>query len=126
MATTQDAEIILKLYELRREAEMRKARHYITNEFWPESFDGVWTEIGTSGDKYRGILDFMHSITTLCERNAKARELLERAEKQIPVLRQIVAKQKANSEPAATWLSLTDDIVTLHRSKLGERKASLR
>jgi hypothetical protein len=53
MATAQDAEIILKLYELRRETEMRKAREYITNEFWPESFDGLWKEIGMTGDKYR-------------------------------------------------------------------------
>jgi hypothetical protein len=28
MATTGDAEIILKLYDLRREPEMRKARDY--------------------------------------------------------------------------------------------------
>ena len=40
MATTADAEIILKLYELRRDPEMRKARDYIGNEFWPESYDG--------------------------------------------------------------------------------------
>jgi hypothetical protein len=46
MATTQDAEIILRLYELRRETEMRKARDYITNEFWPESFDGYGRRSG--------------------------------------------------------------------------------
>src|SRR5215472_6287312 len=122
MATAQDAEIILKLYELRRETEMRKARDYITNEFWPESFDGLWKEIGMTGDKYRWFrqvyaywemaaalavfgavdedlfvatqlemiytfakispylknfretnADFLISITTLCEKNAKAR-----------------------------------------------------
>lgn len=53
MATTADTEIILKLYELRREPEMRKARDYIGAEFWPESFDGLWKEIGMSGDKNR-------------------------------------------------------------------------
>jgi hypothetical protein len=35
--TTADAELILKLYDLRREAEMRKARHWWLTEFWPES-----------------------------------------------------------------------------------------
>ena len=147
MATAQDAEIILKLYELRRETEMRKARDYITNEFWPESFEGLWKEIGMTGDKYRWFRqvyaywemaaalavfgavdedlflatqvemiytfakispylknfretspDFMMPITTLCERNAKARERLERAEKQIPLFRQKVAEQKAKAE----------------------------
>ena len=38
-ATAADAELILKLYELRREPEMRKARNWWMNEFWPESAD---------------------------------------------------------------------------------------
>ncbi len=36
-ATAHDAQLILKLYDLRREAEMRKARHWLTVEFWPQS-----------------------------------------------------------------------------------------
>jgi len=36
-ATALDAQIILHLYELRRETEMRKARHFISAGFWPES-----------------------------------------------------------------------------------------
>src|SRR6266404_5598367 len=38
-ATAHDAHLILKLYDLRREAEMRKARHWLTAEFWPQSAD---------------------------------------------------------------------------------------
>jgi hypothetical protein len=44
LATPADAEIILKLYQLRTEAEMRKARAWIGGEFWPttaEEFFGV-------------------------------------------------------------------------------------
>ncbi len=37
IATAADAQIVLKLYELRRETEMRKARHFLAAEFWPES-----------------------------------------------------------------------------------------
>jgi hypothetical protein len=40
-ATAHDAELILKLYDLRREAEMRKARHWFTVEFWPQSADDL-------------------------------------------------------------------------------------
>ncbi len=40
-ATAHDANLILKLYELRREAEMRKARNWFTAEFWPQSTDEV-------------------------------------------------------------------------------------
>lgn len=39
-ATTADAELILKLYDLRREAEMRKARAWFAG-WWPRSADDV-------------------------------------------------------------------------------------
>jgi hypothetical protein len=38
-ATTADAQLILQLYDLRREAEMRKARNWWFVEFWPRSAD---------------------------------------------------------------------------------------
>jgi hypothetical protein len=38
-ATPMDAQLILHLYELRREAEMRKARSWWLGEFWPENAD---------------------------------------------------------------------------------------
>jgi hypothetical protein len=37
--TAADAEVILRLYDLRREAEMRKARHWWGAQFWPENAD---------------------------------------------------------------------------------------
>ena len=40
-ATAHDAQVVLQLYDLRREAEMRKARHWFTAEFWPTSADEV-------------------------------------------------------------------------------------
>ena len=38
MATAQDAELILKLYKLRTEETMRKARAFVGGEFNPTSF----------------------------------------------------------------------------------------
>jgi hypothetical protein len=38
-ATAHDAHLVLKLYDLRREAEMRKARNWATVEFWPKDAD---------------------------------------------------------------------------------------
>lgn len=38
-ATAHDAGLILKLYDLRREPEMRKARNWFVTEFWPENAD---------------------------------------------------------------------------------------
>jgi hypothetical protein len=37
--TAMDAQLILHLYELRREAEMRKARAWWLGEFWPQNAD---------------------------------------------------------------------------------------
>jgi hypothetical protein len=41
MATPQDADLIIKLYDLRREETMRKARNYFALEFFPKSADDV-------------------------------------------------------------------------------------
>ena len=40
-ATTGDAQVILHLYELRREHAMREARNFISSDFWPESAEDV-------------------------------------------------------------------------------------
>ncbi len=37
--TVADAQLILELYDLRREAEMRKARHWWAMEFFPQNAD---------------------------------------------------------------------------------------
>ena len=37
--TIADAQLILKLYDLRREAELRKARNWWFTQLWPESAD---------------------------------------------------------------------------------------
>jgi hypothetical protein len=38
-ATATDAQLIMQLYDLRREPEMRKARHWWFAEFWPQNAD---------------------------------------------------------------------------------------
>jgi hypothetical protein len=37
--TAADAQLILQLYDLRREPEMRKARNWVLTEFWPRNAD---------------------------------------------------------------------------------------
>ena len=39
--TASDADVILKLYDLRREPEMRKARNWWLTQFWPENVDDI-------------------------------------------------------------------------------------
>jgi len=47
--TATDAELILKLYDLRREAEMRKARNWWFVNFWPEGTDDFMKIVGAMG-----------------------------------------------------------------------------
>jgi len=39
--TAEDAQIIMRLYDLRREPEMRKARAWFASSFWPKNADDV-------------------------------------------------------------------------------------
>jgi hypothetical protein len=49
--TVADAQLILRLYDLRREAEMRKALHWWVAEFWPASADDVMKVAGAMGSQ---------------------------------------------------------------------------
>jgi hypothetical protein len=54
-ATAADGELILKLYDLRREPEMRKARNAMFTDFWPESaedFLAIARAYGTDLNRY--------------------------------------------------------------------------
>jgi hypothetical protein len=50
-ATASDAQLILQLYDLRREAEMRKARSWWFSEFWPQSVDEYMKVAGAMGSQ---------------------------------------------------------------------------
>ena len=50
-----DAELILKLYDLRREVEIRKARNWWAVDFWPENADDfmkIATSMGTQENNW--------------------------------------------------------------------------
>jgi hypothetical protein len=49
--TATDAQLIMQLYDLRREAEMRKARHWWMTEFWPQSVDDFMKVGGAMGSQ---------------------------------------------------------------------------
>lgn len=49
LAAREDAATILKLYELRQEPVLRKARAWMTGEFWPSSAEEILVVINDSG-----------------------------------------------------------------------------
>src|ERR1035438_9971184 len=49
--TATDAQLIMQLYDLRREPEMRKARNWWVTGFWPESVDDFMKVAGAMGSQ---------------------------------------------------------------------------
>ena len=77
--TSADAELILKLYDLRREAEMRKARNWWIVNFWPESaedFMKVGMAMGTPENNWlRQVGGYWNLAAGLVEHGTLNREL---------------------------------------------------
>jgi hypothetical protein len=68
-ATAADAELCIKLYDLRREAEMRKARNFINFQFHPQGVEDVLklvTELGTQENAWaRQVFSFWENAASL-------------------------------------------------------------
>jgi hypothetical protein len=79
MATPADAEIILRLYELRREAEMRRARAWITGEFWPQTAEELLAVALNLADEhnawFRQVISYWEMASALVLHGAVSAEL---------------------------------------------------
>jgi hypothetical protein len=79
MATTQDAELILKLYELRREPRMREARRWVMHEFNPKNLDellAVQRDFGADQNQmWRQVIGYWEMAAALVLHGALDREL---------------------------------------------------
>ena len=64
LATPADAEIILKLYELRTESLMRQARAWMTGEFWPATSEEFFAVASNPGDPHNA---WFRQVTTYWE-----------------------------------------------------------
>lgn len=69
IATYEDASLILKLYELRREAVLRKARHWLIFEFKPTTVDELLAVAQGSGAEenshYRQVVSYWEMAASL-------------------------------------------------------------
>ncbi len=78
LPTHHDADIILKLYDLRRESVMREARRFVL-DFWPASVDdlvAVATNRGSQENSYlRQVTGYWEMAASFVNRGALNREL---------------------------------------------------
>ncbi len=67
-ATYQDAELVLKLYDLRREAVMRQARDFVA-QFSPSTFEELMAVVGAFGTKenayVRQVMGYWEMVASL-------------------------------------------------------------
>src|SRR6202142_63706 len=79
LATAADAEIILRLYELRTEAVMRQARAWVGGEFWPQTADEFYAVYDNPRDPHnpwlRQVLTYWEMAAAMVLHGAVSAEL---------------------------------------------------
>jgi hypothetical protein len=79
LAAREDAATILKLYELRQEPVLRRARAWMTGEFWPTSAEEIRVVIADSGSErncwFRQVTTYWEMAAALVNHGVLAAEL---------------------------------------------------
>src|SRR5208282_6863384 len=79
LATPADAEIVLKLYQLRTEAVMRQARAWMTGEFWPATAEEFFAVAENPADPHnawlRQVLTYWEMAAAMVLHGAVSAEL---------------------------------------------------
>lgn len=79
-AKHEDAKLILQLYDLRREAVMREARHWFFREFHPTSAAGILDVLkGEHSAHYRMVTSYWEMAATLVNHGAIDAEMFNEA-----------------------------------------------
>ncbi len=77
----KDAQLIMQLYDLRREAEMRKARDWSTQVFAPSSLEeimAVFLAPGSDQNRWlRQVISYWEMVASFVNRGVLNRDLLE-------------------------------------------------
>src|SRR5215467_6842525 len=78
-ATAKDAQVLIQLYDLRREPVMRAARKFMVSEFWPQNYDefkAVLTGYGTEQNAwFRQALTYWNMAAAMVLQGAVNEEL---------------------------------------------------
>jgi len=79
LATPADAEIILRLYELRRETVLRQARAWVVGEFWPATADEYFAVASNTADPHnpfvRQVISYWEMAAAMVLHGAVSAEL---------------------------------------------------
>ncbi len=105
-AKAEDAQVILKLYDLRREPVMRAARKYVVSEFWPQNYDEfkvVVTGYGTEPNAwFRQVMTYWNMAAAMVLRGAVNEQLFF----------------ETNTEPYFLWAKFGEHITQARKDQI--------
>ena len=68
-SSVEQAELMLRLFEMRRDPEMRRARHHVMHEFKPTSWEEVHYLSGEDGDRwFRMVTSYWEMVASMVNR----------------------------------------------------------
>jgi hypothetical protein len=116
LATPADAEIILKLYELRTETVMRQARAWMTGEFWPKTVEDFYTVYENPQDPHnphlRQVITYWEMAAALVLHGAVSAELFVDCNAEgFYIMAKLAHILDAIREKTPTFLSKTTEVV---------------
>jgi len=117
LASTADAGIILKLYELRTETVMRQARAWITGEFWPKTIEDFYAVYENPSDPHnphlRQVITYWEMAAALVLHGAVSAELFVDCNAEgFFILAKLAHILDAIREKNPTFMSKTSEIIT--------------
>src|SRR5579863_2628040 len=116
LATPADAEIILKLYELRTEALMRQARAWMGGEFWPSTPEEFFAVAENPADPhnawFRQVITYWEMAAALVLHGAVSAELFVDCNGEgFYLLAKFAPILEAIREKNRTFLNKTSDLI---------------
>lgn len=117
LATPADAEIILKLYQLRTEAVMRQARAWVGGEFWPNTADEFFAVYNNPRDPHnpwlRQVLTYWEMAAAMVLHGAVSAELFVDCNGEgFFLLAKFAPILDAVRETVPTFLGKTSELIT--------------
>jgi hypothetical protein len=116
LATPADAEIVLKLYQLRTEPLMRQARAWMTGEFWPTTTEEFFAVAQNQADPhnafFRQVVTYWEMAAAMVLHGAVSAELFVDCNAEgFYILAKFAPLLEAVREKMPTFLSKTSELV---------------
>jgi hypothetical protein len=68
-SSVEQAELMLRLFEMRRDPEMRRARHHVMHDFKPTSWEEIHYLSGEDGDRwFRMVTSYWEMVASMVNR----------------------------------------------------------